>query len=132
MGWHLLTQSFPPSTGWKHHPAAAEDCQEDGARGGVEQDPGGPEGHCGSAPAARRQGQSSSEGGEVVEEVFFFCHSDSLAQKEQDGKTTEQPLLTSVGGKIKRIWACLVAAEIRDEKNPKLLLWDFVEETVLH
>lgn len=94
MGWHLLTQLHPLSAGRKHHPAAAEDRQEDGARGGVEQDPGGPEGHCGSAPAARRQGQSSSEGGEEQEEekeevVFSFCHSDSLAQKEREEKKTQ-------------------------------------------
>lgn len=57
----------------------------------------------------RRRRRRRGGGGEVEEdvEVFFFCHSDSLAQKERDGKTTEQPLRTSVGGKIKRIWVLL-------------------------
>lgn len=40
------------SAGWQHHPTVAEDCQEDSARGGLEEDTGGPEGHGGSPSAA--------------------------------------------------------------------------------
>ena len=40
------------SAGWEHHPPVTEDCQEDSAGGGVEEDARGPEGHSRSAPAA--------------------------------------------------------------------------------
>lgn len=65
------------SAGWEHHPSAAEDCQEDGARGGVEKDTSGPEGHGGSASAARRKGQCPAGRGEARSPLM---PSDSLAR----------------------------------------------------
>lgn len=50
--------------GRQHHPAAAEDRQEGDPQGGVESHPRGPEGHGGSANAARGESQGSPEGGE--------------------------------------------------------------------
>lgn len=54
----------------------------------MEEDPGGAEGHSGSAPAARRQGQRSSEGGEAR---FLSAHrqfgtNTTRPAKEQDEK----------------------------------------------
>lgn len=53
------------SAGWQQCSTAAEDRQKNSARGQLEEDPGDPEGHGGSASAARRQGQCSSERGEA-------------------------------------------------------------------
>lgn len=88
----------------------------------MEQDPGGPEGHCRFAPAARRQGQSSSEGGEEEEEVReeveevveeeVFSNLRLFGAVRSEMAKPQQPLLTSVCGKIKRIWASLVATAI--------------------
>lgn len=122
MGWHLLTQSFPSAQGgntirqllkiakktvpeeeWSRTPvvlkatAGLRLLPEDKAKALLKE-------------VRRRRRMRRTR-------FFSFCHSDSLARVERDGKTTEQPLLTSVGGKIKRIWACLVAAEIRDRKK---------------
>lgn len=60
----MMKRGSSPVAGRQHHPAAAEDRQEGNPQGGVESHPRGPEGHGGSANAARGESQRSSEGGE--------------------------------------------------------------------
>lgn len=48
----LLPVTVVSSAGWQQRSTVAEDCQKDSARGGVDEDPGDPEGHSRSASAA--------------------------------------------------------------------------------
>jgi len=79
------------SAGWEHHPPVTEDCQEDSAGGGVEEDARGPEGHSRSAPAAWRKGQCPSEGGEARfhSTLRQFGTNISRPSRERDEKTTK-------------------------------------------
>lgn len=76
------------SPGRQHSASVAEDSQENRARGGVEEDPGGPEGHGGPAPAARGQSQRSFERGEARSPAALRLSGTnaSRAAKERDEK----------------------------------------------
>lgn len=126
MGWHLLTQSFPSAQGGNTIRQLLKIAKKTV-----------PEEEWSRTPVVLKATAGlrllpEDKARALLKEVRRRRFSDFVTQtvwrKRSEMEKPQQPLLTSVCGKIKIIWASLVAAEIRDGKKKQNCC--FVEETV--